>query len=340
MQDDNEIESEENEIELDENEIELEEIKENITEIKKTQEASSKPKPRLTTPQLYDLYRRLDINGDGELDMGEFLAVGKKLDFQDESLIVKAFRFADTSASGKLDMEEFVTAYEAMYNGNLAGSGGGDESYVRAVRYGMDKSSKPARIIMQSYTGSLAEITKFSDLIKESEKDIKGTLETIVEKMIIDSVNNQKYGSNILWWVDISTSDVLPNIVSNVIQNFGLPSDVEPCFLNEFLSTERDTRIRMGSGKITKPSIKKLNGGEALEVKSLNLFIQSMWLQNLPIVHEYGAWVDCLWPAPLHNIVTYAYSRLSQFFSYSGCIDLERFRSIQRSDRVAVVIYI
>jgi hypothetical protein len=49
--------------------------------------------PKLTTSQLYDLYQRLDINGDGELDMQEFLAVGKKLNFTDETLIVKVFYF-------------------------------------------------------------------------------------------------------------------------------------------------------------------------------------------------------------------------------------------------------
>jgi hypothetical protein len=41
----------------------------------------------------------------------EFMEVGKKLDFEDGALIVEAFRVADTSGSGKLDMEEFVFAY-------------------------------------------------------------------------------------------------------------------------------------------------------------------------------------------------------------------------------------
>ena len=44
---------------------------------------------KLSTAQLYDLYRRLDINGDGELDMAEFLAVAKKLNFEDENVFTK-----------------------------------------------------------------------------------------------------------------------------------------------------------------------------------------------------------------------------------------------------------
>ena len=46
--------------------------------------------------------------------MSEFLSVGKKLKFNDENILVRAFKVADTSSSGKLDMDEFVVAYEAM----------------------------------------------------------------------------------------------------------------------------------------------------------------------------------------------------------------------------------
>ena len=38
--------------------------------------------------------------------------IGKKLNFHDTTLIVLAFRAADTSSSGKLDPEEFQAAYE------------------------------------------------------------------------------------------------------------------------------------------------------------------------------------------------------------------------------------
>ena len=46
--------------------------------------------------------------------MSEFMSVGKKLKFDDENVLVLAFKAADTSSSGKLNMEEFVLAYEAM----------------------------------------------------------------------------------------------------------------------------------------------------------------------------------------------------------------------------------
>ena len=36
------------------------------------------------------------------------------------------------------------------------------------------------------------------------------------------------------------------------------------------------------------------------------------------------------------NGVKYLYSRFSQFFSYASTIDLERFKAIQRADRIAI----
>ena len=52
--------------------------------------------------------------------------------------------------------------------------------------------------------------------------------------------------------------DIISHILSNnyffrvyqVVKAFGLPSDIDSCFYNEFLSLERDTRIRIGEGKV------------------------------------------------------------------------------------------
>jgi hypothetical protein len=71
--------------------------------------------------------------------MQEFIQVGKKLNFEDETLIIKAFRAADTSSSGKLDTEEFQVAYELLYYGSISGGDDDGVVFVRAVRYGIDK---------------------------------------------------------------------------------------------------------------------------------------------------------------------------------------------------------
>ena len=265
------------------------------------------------------------------------MEVGKKLDFNDEALIAEAFRVADTSASGKLDMEEFVFAYETMYNNTLESSGGPNESFVRAIRYGIDKSCSPAKYVMQMYTGTLSELSKMTDLLEETETDYKGALETIVAMMVEEGRANEEYGSNILWWVDICVEKVLPNVVGSVIQNFGLPSDIDSCFYNEILNDDRETRVRLGSGGISKPAVKAVNDDEPLETKSLSLFVQSMYISNVPIVQECGWWVEWLWPKFLRSVFQYIYSRISQFLSYAGEIDLSRCRAIQLAEALSKV---
>ena len=68
----------------------------------------------------------------------------------------------------------------------------------------------------------------------------------------MDSINNRDNGSNILWWIDISVEEVLPKVVSKIIQTFGLPADVDTCFYNEILSPERDSRIRKDTARLRK----------------------------------------------------------------------------------------
>ena len=110
--------------------------------------------------------------------------------------------------------------------------------------------------------------------MKQPEESVNftGTLETLTEMMQEDGRNNHKYGSRVLWWVSVAVSDVLPSSVNAVIKGFGLPTDTDSCFYNEFLSQERETRIRIGEGKI-----KNSQTGKVTNVKSLNLFIQSLW---------------------------------------------------------------
>ena len=114
-----------------------------------------------------------------------------------------------------------------------------------------------------------------------------------------------------------------------MIKGFGLPSDTDSCFYNEFLSEERDTRIRIGENKL-----KTKSGKVNTTVKSLNIFIQSLWLYNVPVVHECGKWIEYL-PDTIASYAAYAMSRLSQFIDYGHEPDFEREVAISRANAVA-----
>jgi hypothetical protein len=76
----------------------------------------------LTSSQLADLFRRLDSDNNGELDVAEFLAMAMKLNLPKylglreeshdaEEYMKSIFREIDIAETGTLDMEQFQSAY-------------------------------------------------------------------------------------------------------------------------------------------------------------------------------------------------------------------------------------
>ena len=66
--------------------------------------------------ELQTIFRRLDSNRDGELDMEEYQRVVKLLKLGDDEIaITKSFENADKDNSGKLSMKDFERAYEILY---------------------------------------------------------------------------------------------------------------------------------------------------------------------------------------------------------------------------------
>ena len=123
----------------------------------------------------------------------------------------------------------------------------------------------------------MAALTKLTDRsdgkTKTNQLEEEWTMDKIAELMVVDGNNNQQNGSNILWWIDICVEEVIPNVVSNIIQTFGLPPDIDTCFYNDILTPERESRIRKGHGKIKRSASK--NDGHLLNVESLSMFVQS-----------------------------------------------------------------
>ena len=156
--------------------------------------------------------------------------MGHKLKFSNKDLIIRAFRNADIDEKDFLTMQEFVMAYNELYYGSLESLVDQVEetTFVRAVRYGVDKSVKPTKTIMQVYSGNLKKITHFLNLLDtkknerdESKDDVQDAceisyecdLENILQMMLDDSKDNFLYDSKILWWVDIAVQEILPGFL-------------------------------------------------------------------------------------------------------------------------------
>lgn len=202
----------------------------------------------LTAVQLSDLFRRLDSDASGELDMDEFLKITSKLKINDdEDFIVDVFRSVDTNNSGKLNMNEFIAAYQKVYIGMIKNRSKHVSNstyvkikdYITALRYGHDKNGSYIFDIYRGDFDNINEILKFHCLdeklnfaehftqqnVNESGESI--TLSALNDLIVSDSKTNTNSSgkSSINWWVDIAMDGVSRSKMDNYITVFGLPND-------------------------------------------------------------------------------------------------------------------
>ena len=279
-------------------------------DVELTMKKSSKnKKPQmLSTAQLSDLFRRLDKDGSGELDLDEFMLIVDKLKLKilsgDE--IAKIFQWADKKSQGKLNLQQFIVAYQRLYTEHQKSSrdsvksGSVDTEYVMAVRYGHDASGKYLFEIYRGPADSINEkiVLPSLDKVKTYESQLEaakanaeyysstwgGTIETINDMIVKDSAENKGGKHKVLWWVDVAMPFVSSSKVTKYITTFGLPNEKK--FKSSFahyaqtLPSTKHHRIFSGSG---------LNA-HGVQSSSLSIFVQSMWLKNRPIAFNVGEW--------------------------------------------------
>lgn len=264
---------------------------------------SKESRQMLTAVQLSDLFRRLDSDASGELDMDEFLKITSKLKINDdEDFIVDVFRSVDTNNSGKLNMNEFIAAYQKVYIGMIKNRSKHVSNstyvkikdYITALRYGHDKNGSYIFDIYRGDFDNINEILKFHCLdeklnfaehftqqnVNESGESI--TLSALNDLIVSDSKTNTNSSgkSSINWWVDIAMDGVSRSKMDNYITVFGLPNDTyfrsRYAAFNKPLPQEKKSRLFAGKG----------TNSTGNSISSVSLFVQSMWIKNRPIVHH------------------------------------------------------
>jgi len=301
---------------------------------------------RLTSAQLFDLFRRLDSNGDGTLDLEEFYKVSSRLQFRgdngdnvviSEEILLNAFYTADSHHSGELTIDEFRVAYDIMYFDAIASSYNmsiSGDTFVRATRYGLDKSKQC--YVFQTYIGTLFALREFEDHFTGQKTACRGGLDTIFTMMMEDGRSNFEQDSHVMWWLDVCVDKMVPSVVAVLLSRLGLPNDLSNNFYASNLDDTRDSRLRIGRGVST----------TGFEAESLNLFSEVFSLANVPIVNEMGTWVDDdTINSKFKSVAAYLSHRISPFKDYSGQPDnyqinaLERAESIAHDDSISKDIY-
>jgi hypothetical protein len=280
----------------------------------------------------------------------------------------RIFREVDSTKSGALNLESFVTAYQIIYtrpyqplkNDITKRSVKKPNEFICALRYGIGLK---AEYIYQLHLGSVTEIDGRNEITFDEKRtynigngkqvgDCEYTLDPgwkihsleQLNDLITRDANNNKYGiGKVYWWVDIAMTKVASHRIDKYIGSFGLPNDSK--FRSNFgqfgvcLPKEEKSRIYAGNG------VSKIGG-----VSSLNFFVQSLWIMNTPITHHIPAWLENLietysTPETKKQIMKYYFSRFAFFWNASSLTSsnsieyAHAFENAQNIANVSIVIY-
>lgn len=298
----------------------------NHQELASAKKSRAKPKKRkamLTSAQLSDLFTRLDKNGDGVLDLDEFIGLIRLLKVDvSEDYVASVFHQVDQAGgnselTGTLDMQEFIAAYQKIYCGTKTGDANGksaqNESFIRATRYGRMLNGQ---YVFECYTLSSSgggvkytlDLTSQAE-VSDSEDDedsedegpkiqteplpknfwdaasepFEGTMEDIIKLIRQDSSRNKTLHSNVLWWIDAAYDSVNRSTAEEIVTAFGLPND------SKFLSDFGNFGNAMSGD--TKSRLFAGTGNHTSGMMcSLSCFVQALWIKGVPVVHHLPPW--------------------------------------------------
>ena len=287
--------------------------------------SKNKPPKMLSASQLSDLFRRLDTDNSGSLDLEEFKKVAAKLGLKvDTKELKRIYNESDDAlksgtGANSLSLREFQTAYTKLYlsatKNSLKSDGSQNEGeFVRALRYGKADGS----FFVEEYFGNTNSAKnnwrKTTWTASPSASSFDKPVETTLEKLkaLADAEIPGVY-----WWFDVAMQDVSDDSARAAFSKmFDLPNDpVISGNYNSFGSLlNKDPRYRLG-----------FRVGEVENSPSLHLFVQALWIKGRPLRYLLPVWLDFptkgedWWTKHVSAPVKDYYStRIAWMFSSSG----------------------
>ena len=293
---------------------------------------------RLSETCLGDLFRRLDIDGNGVLELIEFVNIVKKLKLDcPPSLLAEIFARADADGNGHMTLDEFIMAYNLLYDSipllaapAVTDDGDSPEKcFIWAVRYGYDALLE--EFCYDVFKGGLdcmyEKISHFEDgtarvydlkrggniplkpTAKGAGRDCLKTnsFDFLADVMRRDAGENRDHGGNVMWWVDVSYKQ---HVTSELIRAFKLDKNLEP---KMYIHQLEETSARIVPGNLDNTNNadggEERMGGSSTATKSLMFQLQAQWIENLPVMNIVSE-ISASWPTFIQNIVKYFGVRL------------------------------
>jgi hypothetical protein len=283
---------------------------------------------RLNFSELSGVFRRLDVNGDGQLDFQEFGRIARKLKLNSdhlETLLEEVFREADSgnNTNGTLDINEFRIAYNKLYtrcychDNGKSNTDANDATFVRATRYGTRVTTKTEESVESSYVfevylGYAEKISKkliysvhesSTDLhnlasIPVDSIDIDFTLRQLNLLILADNATNSSGETNLLWWVDFCTKKWNITSLNTVCASVGIPESAVSRIIDS------NQRVSVDHADISS-AYSHGNTGVC------SLYCKSLCVRDMPVIHRDPAFVR---KHPMYGLLPYLSSRFV-FFS-------------------------
>jgi len=259
------------------------------TETKKSEpqgtgkDKTQKPMRMMSSSQLSDLFRRLDRDGSGTLDLVEFKKIVEKLGLEVEAgELNRIFKSSDVQESSSLSLREFQSAYSKLYlsvtkKGKIIRGEIERGEFVRVLRYGNGADKK---YFVEEYVGT----TVVGSSWKKTTSDGTSVITETLEKMTLEDLKTKAFAEKggCYWWFDIAMHDVSDDIsLKEITRAFDVPeSEMIAHNYNNFgnmLNTDPRYRMSLGKGNTS---------------SGLSLFTQALWIKGRPLRYLLPLYLD------------------------------------------------
>ena len=288
---------------------------------------------RLSERQLQLLYRRILRNYEDRCSFPALLSCLPRLELSgDVDTLRLVFESCDLSKKGHLTFAEFNITYDILFARSrvpLESILQRSVVYVRAIRYGYSKVDN--KYIYEAISGTSYELKErvvYATDLKSlglggggvEVSKMSGNFDTLIGLILTDQATNTSNGSELKWWIRLSSDSVFNESTARCALALGLPHLHPPqdSDLSRYLAPSSHRQY------VIHPGFRR-----PLLVHSSTVPLRTSYLAQLPVIEVVTS--------PKWSLRRYFISRFSVFRSHANLPCSEHINALHRADSLTNV---